>query len=588
MKKILLGLTTLGCVHFSMAQVKTYDLYVVAEGNFGTPNGDVFRASRISDTAHTHSGALFQTANNTVGIDVLQDYGTFGNKAVLCSKGAASSPYKLAIVNYPSFDTIKTFQSGGGIQCLGKASNAKAYISMATGNSIQMLDLVNNTLTAVTNTGNQINSYATFMVQTNGYMYVSMSNKIVKIDTLTNTTTTSILPNIGTIAGMQYDATNNCIWLLGKVSGTSALVKLEPGNNDFLNTPITLTGITNGAQLRLAINKLYFLSGKNIYAYSIATPVIPAPLLYTSILAGNAYSFAYGKSFDVDPNTGDFAVATAGNYVQPTQYEIVDGTTFQQIDTGSVTGPIGNALQLHTYVIPNPDSATLADVYAQCSVAVVDTPTALAGNTTIYATTNDSLSYHVQGNHTITWTFLNGYTTVTRTQHIIVDDTIAPVPNTATLPDLNVICPYTATAPTALDNCAGTIPGTTDSLIFTTGGSYSIHWKYNDGNGNITDQFQNITISCSTAINDVQKNNFTFTVYPNPASKAITVDLGSATINNHISIVLTNTLGQVLLQQTANANKSALSLNNIPSGVYYIAVMLDGNRLGTIRKIVVE
>src|ERR1700748_665788 len=112
MKKILLGMIAIGGMQLVVAQHKTYDLYVVAEGNFGTPNGDVYHASRINDSTHQYSGGLFQTANGTVGIDVLQDYGTFGNKAVLCGKGGSSSIYKLAIVAYPSFDTIKTFQTG--------------------------------------------------------------------------------------------------------------------------------------------------------------------------------------------------------------------------------------------------------------------------------------------------------------------------------------------------------------------------------------------------------------------------------------------------------------------------------------------
>ena len=574
----------IGGIHVAIAQQKTYDLYIVAEGNFGTPNGDVYHAARINDTTHTSSGGLFQAANGIGGIDVLQDYGTFGDKAVLCGKGGSSSIYKLSIVSYPSFDTIKTFQSGL-YQCLGKASNTKGYISMATGNSIQMIDLINNTLTPVTNTGNMITSYASYMVQANGFMYVAIGTKIVKIDTLTNATTASLLPNIGSIAGMQYDATNNCIWLLGKVSGVSALVKLEPNNNDVLNPPIILTGITNAAQLRLAVNKLYFLSLKKVYAYNIANPAIPTPLLYTSTLPGDAYSFAYGKSFDVDPVTGDFAVSTAGNYAQPSQFEIVDGTTFQQIDTGSVAGRIANELELHTYFVPVVDTNQLQNIYAACSVSL-DTPTALAGNTTIYATTTDSINYHTQGTYNITWTYTNGYNVTTRTQQVIISDTVAPVPDISSLPDLTVTCHYTLSAPTATDNCAGTIVGSTDSLTFTTGGTHDINWAYADGNGNVTHQTQHITINCTTAVNNVNTWEQSLNIYPNPATGKTTIALNNYTKNDQIVIV--NTLGQIVLKQAVIGNSNTVLLNSFQTGVYYIRILHKGVVYNKAQKLMVE
>jgi hypothetical protein len=587
MKKILLGMIALGGMHIAGAQTKTYDLYVVAEGNFGTPNGDVFHAARIHDTTHTFSGGLFQTANGTQGIDVLQDYGTFGDKAILCSKGANSSPYRLAIVSYPSFDTIKTFQSGGGVQCLGKASNTKAYISMATGNSIQMIDLINNTLTPVTNTNSQISSYASFMEQANGSEYVAIGSKIVKIDTATNTTTTSILPNIGTIVGMQYDKATNFIWLLGKVSGTSALVKIQPDSSDLVSAPIILTGVTTATLLRLALNKLYFisLSTKNVYAYNIANPNIPTPVLYTSTLPGNSYSFAYGKSFDVDPRTGDFALSTAGNYAQPTQYEIVDGTTFQRIDTGSVAGRIANELELHTYFQPVIDTTQLADVFQQCS-ATLTAPSAVAGYDTVYATTSDSTHYAAQGSYNVTWTYTNGYNVVTKTQHVIIEDSIAPVPDTATLATLNVSCPYTLVPPTAFDNCSGAVTGTTDSLTFTTAGSYTITWSYADANGNVAHQTQQITVSCATAINNVNGAVPSLNIYPNPANGKVTVSFDSYQKGDQLLIA--NTLGQVLLQQAITSKVNTIALDHLAKGIYYVRFLHNGVVYNKAQKLIVE
>ena len=52
------------------------------------------------------------------------------------------------------------------------------------------------------------------------------------------------------------------------------------------------------------------------------------------------------------------------------------------------------------------------------------------------------------------------------------------------------------TAPTATDNCAGTITGTTtDPLTYNTQGTHVINWSFDDGNGNVTNETQNVVIS---------------------------------------------------------------------------------------------
>jgi len=83
---------------------------------------------------------------------------------------------------------------------------------------------------------------------------------------------------------------------------------------------------------------------------------------------------------------------------------------------------------------------------------------------------------------------------------VVVDDITAPVPAIAELPVLTGGCSVTATAPTANDNCAGIITGTTtDPLTYTTQGTYTITWTYNDGNGNTSSQTQTVTVDDITA-----------------------------------------------------------------------------------------
>jgi hypothetical protein len=58
----------------------------------------------------------------------------------------------------------------------------------------------------------------------------------------------------------------------------------------------------------------------------------------------------------------------------------------------------------------------------------------------------------------------------------------------------------TVSAPTATDNCAGTITGTTnDPLNYTAQGTYTITWSYDDGNGNTSTQSQTVIVEDITA-----------------------------------------------------------------------------------------
>ncbi len=80
---------------------------------------------------------------------------------------------------------------------------------------------------------------------------------------------------------------------------------------------------------------------------------------------------------------------------------------------------------------------------------------------------------------------------------VIVGDITPPVPNLATLPTITGDChTIISKIPTATDNCAGTITATTtDPLSYSLAGTYVIHWNYNDGNGNISSQNQNIIVT---------------------------------------------------------------------------------------------
>ena len=174
---------------------------------------------------------------------------------------------------------------------------------------------------------------------------------------------------------------------------------------------------------------------------------------------------------------------------------------------------------------PVPDVATLPDVTAECEVTSLTPPTATDNCVgTITATTNITLPINTQGTTVVTWTYDDGNgNTSTQTQNVVIDDTTAPVPDVASLPDVMSECEVTSlTPPTATDNCAGTITATTNvSLPIDTQGLTLVTWTYDDGNGNTNTQTQavyyfpiNNSVSQSgnvlTATASASGNNYTY------------------------------------------------------------------------------
>lgn len=85
----------------------------------------------------------------------------------------------------------------------------------------------------------------------------------------------------------------------------------------------------------------------------------------------------------------------------------------------------------------------------------------------------------------------------TRKLIVLIGGTNNPVPTIENLPNLIGDCNLViSTIPTANDNCSGLIYATTNNpLTYTIPGDYTIHWNYDDGDGNTISQTQNVTIN---------------------------------------------------------------------------------------------
>lgn len=104
------------------------------------------------------------------------------------------------------------------------------------------------------------------------------------------------------------------------------------------------------------------------------------------------------------------------------------------------------------------------------------------------------------GVHTITLSVSDGKQTSTDTVSITVKDNTLPVPNASDLAIITGECSASiTTAPAATDNCSGQITGTTsDPLSYSTQGTFTVTWIYDDGNGNTATQTQTVVVKDST------------------------------------------------------------------------------------------
>ncbi|MCF8370885.1 MAG: T9SS type A sorting domain-containing protein [Bacteroidales bacterium] len=113
---------------------------------------------------------------------------------------------------------------------------------------------------------------------------------------------------------------------------------------------------------------------------------------------------------------------------------------------------------------------------------------------------------------------------------VTVEDNLAPVADLATLPTITVECSATvSTTPTATDNCAGTITGTTsDPLTYTTQGTHTVTWTYDDGHGNTSTQTQTVVVDDVTPPTAIcQNHTVELDFYGNASIVAADINNGS-------------------------------------------------------------
>ncbi|MFM2208196.1 MAG: hypothetical protein RL213_2171, partial [Bacteroidota bacterium] len=302
------------------------------------------------------------------------------------------------------------------------------------------------------------------------------------------------------------------------VSGGSGSYTYSWSNSE---TTQDITGLTAG-NYSVAITESNGCTVTGTTAFTIGVGDNQPPSITCPVTAASYNTDASACNY-----TGNFAATATDNcVVSGISYEIGSSPiTFPYdfpIGTTTVTATATDSYGLTAscsfdVTVNDEENPTISCVSDQtkstdagaCSYTVVGTefdPTAFDDNCTGATVSNDFNSSSTlagavfsKGTTSVTWTVLDASgNTATCSFDVTVNDNEAPI-----VPDLLAIveeCSAALVAPTTTDNCAGTVTGTTtDPVVYSAQGSYSVTWTFSDGFGNTSTATQSVTIDDVTA-----------------------------------------------------------------------------------------
>tara|TARA_B110000438_G_C15806846_1_gene647792 strand:- start:607 stop:1620 length:1014 start_codon:yes stop_codon:yes gene_type:complete len=274
-----------------------YDVLIGCEGNFGTGNGSL---SAYSSSSNDLVNNYFDQINNYPLGDVVQSVEAIGGNLYIVVNNSG----KIEVVDsasYISQGTITGFISPREIR---KVDNGIAYVTDLYSNSIQVVDLVDNTI--VSSIG--VSGWTESILVNNGFAYVSSpgSNLIYKIDVTSHLLVDSINTGFSPL-NLVLDK-NNDLWVAcsgnwGANDGTLERINL----NTFLaDQVVQLNASASELCINGDLNLLYWLSG-GVYQMDVEQSS-------SSELIAASSGYFYGLG--VHPVSGEVYVADAMDFVQ--------------------------------------------------------------------------------------------------------------------------------------------------------------------------------------------------------------------------------------------------------------------------------
>ncbi|BDD09307.1 hypothetical protein FUAX_17390 [Fulvitalea axinellae] len=187
--------------------------------------------------------------------------------------------------------------------------------------------------------------------------------------------------------------------------------------------------------------------------------------------------------------TVEFPITKQGDTEVIWQFEDENGNVSEQTQIVRITDTES----------PEPLLPTLPLMESQCEITKLDSPKATDNcSGEVLGTTTVEFPITKQGDTKVIWRFEDENGNVSeQTQIVRITDTESPEPLLATLPLIESQCEVTKLDyPKAMDNCSGEVQGTTTvEFPITKQGDTEVIWRFEDENGNVSEQTQIVRIT---------------------------------------------------------------------------------------------
>ena len=311
------------------------------------------------------------------------------------------------------------------------------------------------------------------------------------------TTTITFNNDVGSVPG----AVQNFTW---STSNASAEISVTPNPNQLFPSSYFLS-FTYDSELS-GVPPLTCALTASIYSRDSQLPTFNTTPADTTIEcdASTLPADTNGPATASDNCDGDVTVTYADTTVAGVGNNSVITRVWTATDDNNNVTTYTQTITVADTTAPIADDTELDDVTAECSIDLITAPTATDNcSGIITGTTNTTFPIDAQGVTVVTWTFEDANGNISnQIQNVVIDDITPPIIDETNLDDIISQCIVeTLTAPTATDNCAGTIIGTTSTVFpITNEGLTEVIWTYSDFEGNIITQKQNIIIDYSNPV----------------------------------------------------------------------------------------
>lgn len=342
MKKTVLQIMIVFSTLSGFSQNYSNGLFLVNEGNFGTPDGDISFYDSETDSLYS---TVFQNANpGEDGFDILQDFEMYNSEAYFLTKSASNE--KLVITNTSDFIVGNTIDlNGSGPQSITFVSDEKAYISCANAPNLRILDLEGDSIRG--EVSSSVGSfYSQDYISVDGdKAYIFMGSSVGVIDIELDSAYTSILtPNAqSSCAGMMI--ANDKLFVLtnaGWSGDSSHLFRIDLETNS-VELSLDLSSLGKARLLQSDGDNLYFMVVGDVYKMGLDEDLAPTTPFASSSYIDVWGDLAYGQSFLVDATTETIYIGSAEEYVGNSTYESIDLNDGSSLSTENPSGgPILN------------------------------------------------------------------------------------------------------------------------------------------------------------------------------------------------------------------------------------------------------